>query len=371
MFCKNCGREIDQKTLEKLMRPSGEPAVCPECGQAVDTAEFCGGFWGLVASGQALQGGSGEKTETEAGPDADRKSRKPGSPVRKTDRGGQNHEDTGPCEGRIPGVTEADRMLARMILEEDAAVDGAGTERSGKDRRDTGAGSSGKKSGSSGKESGSSGKESGSPDKKSGSSGKESGGPDKKSGSSGKKVSGSGNKAEGSGRGTSIGGFRPVAAAILASAVLLGFLAGRFLPFSSGSGRPGTAETEQTAEGPGSEGTDTQTAGNMQGQETDTQADSLAQADDREADGTAGQDVLSGQDEDGADNTLNAEDGTDGDQSSSSTQSMSGAGGVEKSGYNLIRRSLTEVNGLLIEDAVLYYGSQDSGITFEEYCEAQ
>ena len=365
MFCKNCGREIDQKTLEKLMRPSGEPAVCPECGQAVDTAEFCGGFWGLVASGQALQGGSGEKTETEAGPDAGRKGRKPGSPVRKTDRGGQNHEDTGPCERRIPGVTEADRMLARMILEEDDAVDGAGTERSGKDRRDTGAGSSGKKSGSSGKESGSSGKESGSPDKKSGSSGKESGGPDKKSGSSGKKVSGSGNKAEGSGRGTSIGGFRPVAAAILASAVLLGFLAGRFLPFSSGSGRPGNAETEQTAEGPGSEGTDTQTAGNMQGQETDTQADSLAQADDWEADGTAGQDVLSGQDEDGADNTLNAEDGTDGDQSSSSTQSMSGAGGVEKSGYNLIRRSLTEVNGLLIEDAVLYYGSQDSGITFE------
>ena len=88
MFCKNCGREIDQKTLEKLMRPSGEPAVCPECGQAVDTAEFCGGFWGLVASGQALQGGSGEKTETEAGPDAGRKGRKPGSPVRKTDRGG-------------------------------------------------------------------------------------------------------------------------------------------------------------------------------------------------------------------------------------------------------------------------------------------
>ena len=358
MFCKNCGREIDQKTLEKLMRPSGEPAVCPECGQAVDTAEFCGGFWGLVASGQALQGGSGEKTETEAGPDAGRKGRKPGSPVRKTDRGGQNHEDTGPCEGRIPGVTEADRMLARMILEEDAAVDGAGTERSGKERRDTGAGSCGKKSGSSGKESGS-------PDKKSDSSGKESGSPDKKSGSSGKKVSGSGNKAEGSGRGTSIGGFRPVAAAILASAVLLGFLAGRFLPFSSGSGRPGTAETEQTAEGPGSEGADTQTAGNMQGQETDTQADSLAQADDRKADGNAGQDILSGQDEDGADNTLNAEDGTDGDQSVSSTQSVSGAGGEENSGYNLIRRSLTEVNGLLIEDAVLYYGSQDSGITFE------
>ncbi len=358
MFCKNCGREIDQKTLEKLMRPSGEPAVCPECGQAVDTAEFCGGFWGLVASSQALQGGSGEKTETEAGPDVDRKSRKPGSPVRKTDRGGRDHKDAGSCEGRIPGVTEADRMLARMILEEDAAVDGAGTQRSGKERRDTGAGSCGKKSGSSGKESGS-------PDKKSDSSGKESGSPDKKSGSSGKKVSGSGNKAEGSGRGTSIGGFRPVAAAILASAVLLGFLAGRFLPFSSGSGRPGTAETEQTAEGPGSEGADTQTAGNMQGQETDTQADSLAQADDRKADGNAGQDILSGQDEDGADNTLNAEDGTDGDQSVSSTQSVSGAGGEENSGYNLIRRSLTEVNGLLIEDAVLYYGSQDSGITFE------
>ena len=103
----------------------------------------------------------------------------------------------------------------------------------------------------------------------------------------------------------------------------------------------------------------------MQGQETDTQADSLAQADDRKADGNAGQDILSGQDEDGADNTLNAEDGTDGDQSVSSTQSVSGAGGEENSGYNLIRRSLTEVNGLLIEDAVLYYGIQDSGITFE------
>ena len=31
----------------------------------------------------------------------------------------------------------------------------------------------------------------------------------------------------------------------------------------------------------------------------------------------------------------------------------------------MIRRTLTEVNDLMIEDSVLYYGSQDSGITFE------
>ena len=50
MFCKNCGREIDQKTLKKLMENKGEPVVCSKCKQPLDNAEICGGFWGLIAS---------------------------------------------------------------------------------------------------------------------------------------------------------------------------------------------------------------------------------------------------------------------------------------------------------------------------------
>ena len=91
MFCKNCGREIDRETLEKLMKPSGETALCPNCGMALDTAEFCGGFWGLIASGQAMNGGAGRERKG----------------------------------ARLSGVTEADRLFARMILEDDGAAGGA------------------------------------------------------------------------------------------------------------------------------------------------------------------------------------------------------------------------------------------------------
>ena len=98
MFCKNCGREIDRETLEKLMKPSGETALCPNCGMALDTAEFCGGFWGLIASGQAMNGGAGGEKKG----------------------------------ARLSGVTEADRLFARMILEDDgAAGEAAGPDTAG------------------------------------------------------------------------------------------------------------------------------------------------------------------------------------------------------------------------------------------------
>lgn len=372
MFCKNCGREIDQKTLEKLMRPSGEPAVCPNCGEAVDTAEFCGGFWGLVASSEALQDGSGEETGAGAGKGAHRKRTKAGSSAAKSDRTGQEIEDSSRHGRRIPGVTEADRMLARMILEEDGSRDADGSERSGAGAAGAGLLAAGAAAGHA----------AGKSDKKAGDSGKTADGSAKKPGgsvekadSSIKKADSSVKKSGGSGRGTSLGGFRPAAAALLAAAVLVGFLAGRFVPFSSRGGKTGTAGAEQTAEGPGGQGTDAQTAGNLKGEDADAQAESLAQADDgngQNADSQAGQDILSAQDKEGAantpnaeKNTLNAEDGTEGGQSGSSPENASGPAGTEGGGYNMIRTTLTEVNGLLIGDSVLYYGSQDSGIIFD------
>ncbi len=52
MFCKNCGREIDQKTLKKLMEEKDGSVVCSKCRQPLDNAEMCGGFWGLIAASE-------------------------------------------------------------------------------------------------------------------------------------------------------------------------------------------------------------------------------------------------------------------------------------------------------------------------------
>ena len=52
MFCKNCGREIDQKTLKKLMEKKDGSVVCSKCQQPLDNAEMCGGFWGLIAASE-------------------------------------------------------------------------------------------------------------------------------------------------------------------------------------------------------------------------------------------------------------------------------------------------------------------------------
>ena len=374
MFCKNCGREIDQKTLEKLMRPSGEHAACPNCGQEVDTAEFCGGFWGLVASGRVLQGGSDEETEPGTAPDARGAGRKAGGPDEKQDQAGQRIEDRTRCGTRIPGVTEADRMLARMILEDDDD----GTERSGRGAAGTGVFPADSAAGSASGEihtdqDFSAGRDIGKKraraektgDSGSGRIGSGAGGSDKKAGASDKKAGASGKKAGASAKGTSLGGLRPAAAAILAAAVLVGFLAGRFLPFSSGGGNTGAAGTEQTASGQGSQGTDAQTTGNLKGEDAGAQADSLARADDRDAASQEGEDILSGREKEGAGNTPNVEDGTDGGQGGSSPENTSAPVGTEGGGYNMIRRTLTEVNDLMIEDSVLYYGTQDSGITFD------
>ena len=77
MFCENCGREVRREDLDRLLKPDGEPVLCPGCGKRLETAEFCGGFWGLIASASEEEKGTGT---------------------------------------RFHGLTEADRILARKIL---------------------------------------------------------------------------------------------------------------------------------------------------------------------------------------------------------------------------------------------------------------
>ncbi|MDO5475645.1 MAG: zinc ribbon domain-containing protein [Eubacteriales bacterium] len=44
MYCRKCGRKIEPGT-----------GKCRKCGEPADTAEICGGFWGLVESGAGLE----------------------------------------------------------------------------------------------------------------------------------------------------------------------------------------------------------------------------------------------------------------------------------------------------------------------------
>ena len=60
MFCKNCGREIDQKTLKKLMEQKDGSVVCSKCKQPLDNAEMCGGFWGLIAASEEKEAAEAE-----------------------------------------------------------------------------------------------------------------------------------------------------------------------------------------------------------------------------------------------------------------------------------------------------------------------
>ena len=60
MFCKNCGREIDQKTLKKLMEEKDGSVVCSKCRQPLDNAEMCGGFWGLIAASEEKEAAEAE-----------------------------------------------------------------------------------------------------------------------------------------------------------------------------------------------------------------------------------------------------------------------------------------------------------------------
>ena len=60
MFCKNCGREIDQKTLKKLMEQKDGSVVCSKCRQPLDNAEMCGGFWGLIAASEEKEAAEAE-----------------------------------------------------------------------------------------------------------------------------------------------------------------------------------------------------------------------------------------------------------------------------------------------------------------------
>ena len=325
MFCKNCGREIDRETLEKLMKPSGETALCPNCGMALDTAEFCGGFWGLIASGQAMNGGAGGEKKG----------------------------------ARLSGVTEADRLFARMILEDDGAAGGAaGPDTAGAGARTGGEAARAGASTESTKEDRSVRRASRTGEPESQQSDNESGKSPKRGG-------------EKRGR-----GFGPAGAAILAAAVLAGFVFGRVLPAGGGRGAGSGPESVQTAR-----------ASDSGVKEAD--ADSLALSDDDTGDGSGGQGtepaavspaaventpeqegaVDTGKDK-GEDLTDTAEDADDlgdgaGTDPAAAPGEMAGAAGTESGKYNMIRRTSTEVNGMMIEDAVMYLGIQDSGVIFD------
>ena len=104
MFCKNCGKEIDQKTLNKLMKPTGEAVLCSKCRQPLDNPEFCGGFWGLIAASEEMQA---KDPET-------------GSITVMLDEHGRPVQNTGASRQKtIPGATDADRAVARMLLDQE------------------------------------------------------------------------------------------------------------------------------------------------------------------------------------------------------------------------------------------------------------
>ncbi len=115
MFCKNCGREIDQKTLKKLMENKGEPVVCSKCKQPLDNAEICGGFWGLIASAKEK-----EAEDLRAG----------GTTVM-LDENGKPVQMSAPVQNRTaPAVSEADRDRAGMGFGSEAASQSSGEYRS-------------------------------------------------------------------------------------------------------------------------------------------------------------------------------------------------------------------------------------------------
>lgn len=349
MFCKNCGREIDRKTLEKLMKPSGETALCPNCGKELDTAEFCGGFWGLIASGQAMNAGAGGEAE-KAGLSGEAKNTRPSGRSKSP---------------RLSGVTEADRLFARMILESDGEAEGsAGADAAGaaaltggtaalagagRAYSDSSAGNRSDRKASQKKE-----PEAQTPDK-----------PDKPDKGSGK----AGREKRGRGPG-------PAGAVILAAAVLAGFVFGRVLPASGGRGAEAGSESAQTAEAPDSG-------------VRDADAESLAMSDDNTTDGSGGQDAdQTGDSPDAAGGTPGQEDaagaveGTEenptdaaageadrGDGTGTDPEAVSGekidSAGTDSGKYNMIRRTSTEVDGMMIEDTVMYLGTRDSGVLFD------
>ena len=115
MFCKNCGREIDQKTLKKLMENKGEPVVCSKCKQPLDNAEICGGFWGLIASAK----------EKEA------EDLRAGGTTLMLDENGRPVQMGAPVQKRpAPAAAEADRARARTGLGNEAAPQNSGEYRS-------------------------------------------------------------------------------------------------------------------------------------------------------------------------------------------------------------------------------------------------
>ncbi len=111
MFCKNCGREIDQKTLKKLMENKGEPVVCSKCKQPLDNAEICGGFWGLIASAK----------EKEA------EDLRAGGTTLMLDENGRPVQMGAPVQKRpAPAAAEADRERARTGFSNEAAPQNSG-----------------------------------------------------------------------------------------------------------------------------------------------------------------------------------------------------------------------------------------------------
>ena len=267
MFCKNCGREIDADTLERLIRKKGDTVLCKNCGRPLDTAEFCGGFWGLAASDAEKQG-----------------------------RG----------DGEIPGVTEADRLWAKMILADQTA----GQNKTAGGR--TGAGGSGPTD-----------------DSYSGRTG-------------GARSGGSGNVRTGGSSGN--GGIRSpraLTALLMAAALLVGLVAGRFIPF--GRGGAGGSQTAGSQEAQG-------LAGDAAAQE-DSGGDEL----DALIDGRTGEEA-----------TVAEEDP---EEDSLTTGLPGGTVGAEEttaSNYNTIKRNLRVLGDISVEESLFYVNARDTGIIFAD-----
>ncbi len=360
MFCKNCGREIDQSTLEKMMSPSGESVQCPDCGQALDTAEFCGGFWGLVASGEAMRAGNGAASEGGSG--TKRGSGKSGNVKKGFARAGQRGAgDARGRSARIPGITGADRLLARMILENA----GAEYAESGSGEKSFSGSAAGRNTLSGGATEGKGSSAAGSGEKSfSGSAAGRNalfGGATEGKDSSGR-GSGveSGRKSEGFKFGKNGRVLGPAGAMLVAAAVLVGFLFGRFVPAGRGAaGGSESALTSATMAGAGQDSLLSAGDDNAGGQSED---EGKIPAADGSAGEKNGAEVLSAEGTDSGTGSIAPEGGTEGSLSSDSTAYAAGA---EIGKYNMIRRSMTDVNGTQVENAVLYFGTKDSGITFD------
>ena len=122
MYCRKCGYKIQKRN-----------GRCPQCGEPVETAEYCGGFWGLVGEEKKEPAAafshemSGEVTEEETprlqfSPDYDSEEQEevphhkayvPGKPKQEQTASPDRRDPAGGCDraGRSsgPGFRTGDR----------------------------------------------------------------------------------------------------------------------------------------------------------------------------------------------------------------------------------------------------------------------